>query len=156
VESAAAPRRGEATAPRRRAVSLSLLVAGAALAAGIVLVYRFDPAAAGFFPKCLFFSATGLACPGCGTTRALHALLHLDPLAAFRWNPLPFVLFPAGALWLAAERRRRGRPPSRLARALPWALAGLILAFTVWRNLPDYPFARLSRGLLPPAVAASR
>jgi len=152
VERAAAPRRGEGTAFRRRAPFYSALLV-AALAAVVLLVYRFDPSAVDFFPKCLFFSATGLACPGCGSTRALHALLHLDLAAAFRWNPLPFVLLPAGALWLALAR---ARPASRLARALPWVLAGAIVAFTVWRNLPGYPFAKLSRGLQPPFVASTR
>ncbi|MCB1008119.1 MAG: DUF2752 domain-containing protein [Acidobacteria bacterium] len=137
---------------RRRAPIVPVLVA-AALAAAAFLVYEFDPTGVDFFPKCLFYSATGLACPGCGSTRALHALLHLDLGAAFRLNPLPFVLVPAGALWLALARTQ---PSSRLARSLPWVLAGAIVAFTIWRNLPGYPFAKLSDGLRPPFVAATR
>ena len=79
--------------------------------------------------------------------------IHLDLGAAFRLNPLPFVLVPAGALWLALARTQ---PSSRLARSLPWVLAGAIVAFTIWRNLPGYPFAKLSDGLRPPFVAATR
>lgn len=108
-----------------------------------------DPAASALYPKCLFNAATGLACPGCGTTRALHALLTFDPIAAFRFNPLLFLLPPVAALWIALARRA-GRKRRGWASAAPWALALAVLAFTVWRNLPGYPLARVGDGLRPP------
>lgn len=42
---------------------------------------------------CLYLVTTGLRCPGCGTTRMLLSLLHLDFPAAFSYNPVVFVLF---------------------------------------------------------------
>ncbi|MBQ7049901.1 MAG: DUF2752 domain-containing protein [Firmicutes bacterium] len=42
---------------------------------------------------CLYLATTGLRCPGCGTTRMLLSLLHLDFPAAFSYNPVVFVLF---------------------------------------------------------------
>lgn len=35
---------------------------------------------------------TGIACPGCGMSRALAALLRLDPVLAFEMHPLSFIL----------------------------------------------------------------
>ncbi len=155
MELAPAARRGAAAVPRRRARRHWILAAGGALATAS-LIYWFDPADARFFPKCLFFAATGLACPGCGTTRALHALLHLDVVEAFALNPLLFVLPLVGGLWLASEREGRAPGRSRWVRSVPWLLAALIVAFTVWRNLPGYPFVHLSTGLKNPFVAAVR
>ncbi|MEE1348254.1 MAG: DUF2752 domain-containing protein, partial [Bacteroidales bacterium] len=57
----------------------------------------FDPARSGLFPHCPFLMMTGFKCPGCGSQRAIHSLLHLDFATAFRYNAmlvlsLPFVL----------------------------------------------------------------
>src|SRR5467141_5185253 len=60
------------------------------LAAGATFLFLFNPASPAnqFFPKCPFRMITGWQCPGCGSTRALYQLLHLNPIAAFKLNPL--------------------------------------------------------------------
>ncbi|HYH57581.1 MAG TPA: DUF2752 domain-containing protein, partial [Anseongella sp.] len=58
------------------------------------LYFFFDPSLAGFFPPCPFKRLTGLDCPGCGSQRALHALLNLHVGAAFRFNPLLLTAIP--------------------------------------------------------------
>jgi hypothetical protein len=69
---------------------------------GLVVIYRtFDPATTGFFPACPFRSLTGLLCPGCGSQRALHHLLHLEIFPAWNQNPLlvasiPYVMLGFG------------------------------------------------------------
>jgi hypothetical protein len=126
------------------------------------VVFLVDPATAGFLPPCPFRLFTGLLCPGCGGTRALHQLLHGRPVAALALNPLlPLYLAAAGWVLLAQLRDALGLPPladSRLpsssARdrfglvpfgrswvlgAWPWALLVLALAFGVARNLPGWP-----------------
>lgn len=48
------------------------------VAAGAALYFIFDPAVTRWAPKCMFRVLTGYDCPGCGSQRALHALLHAD------------------------------------------------------------------------------
>jgi hypothetical protein len=43
---------------------------------------------------CPIYKITGLYCPGCGITRCIIALIHLDIYSAFRYNPLVFILLP--------------------------------------------------------------
>jgi len=43
---------------------------------------------------CPFYILTGLHCPGCGITRCILSILKLDFYAAFRYNPLVFILLP--------------------------------------------------------------
>ncbi|MBR7161246.1 MAG: DUF2752 domain-containing protein, partial [Clostridia bacterium] len=43
---------------------------------------------------CPFRFFTGLQCPGCGISRMLIALLHLDLVSAFRYNPFIFLTSP--------------------------------------------------------------
>jgi len=84
------------------------------LGAGAVL-YWFDPASHGFYPRCLFHEWTGLHCPGCGSLRALHQLSHGHLGAAFGSNPLLILALPFLG-WIMAARLLRRFDRSRLAR----------------------------------------
>jgi hypothetical protein len=58
------------------------------------LLYFFNPADNAFFPRCPFFTITGYKCPGCGTLRGLHALLHFHLTTALRLNALMVLSIP--------------------------------------------------------------
>lgn len=112
--------------------------------AGAVYVYAFEPGKAAFFPPCLFRALTGLICPGCGSTRAMHQILHGHFAAAFMLNPLfllaiPFLLY---ALLRYSVVVMRGGIPRQ--NALPasyiYALFVIVVSFWVFRNTPFYPF----------------
>ena len=60
----------------------------------LVALYVWEPAASGLFPPCPFHALTGLHCPGCGSLRAVHQLLHGELWAAFRLNPLMVLSLP--------------------------------------------------------------
>lgn len=47
---------------------------------------------------CLFQNITGHECPGCGTTRAISALLHGHPGKAVQYNVFVIIVFPLLAL----------------------------------------------------------
>ena len=53
---------------------IALLLIAIAAAGALLVISRVDPERAAWFPKCLVTQTTGLYCPGCGTSRALHAL----------------------------------------------------------------------------------
>ena len=129
---------------RSAAVAMTLL----ASAAGLLLVYRFDPATSGLFPPCLFHALTGWHCPGCGSLRALHALLHGDLRAAFGYNPLLLAMSPILLVGGLRESYRIASGEDRRTKIVPaWAIRALlvvIVAFGVLRNLPG--FARLAPG----------
>src|SRR5215212_9247658 len=94
----------------------------ALLAAGAVYLFVFEPGQSGFFPVCMFRLLTGLTCPGCGTTRALHEIVHGHFLAAFMLNPLLLIASPF--LLLAFLRYSaivlQGRVPRKNALPAPY------------------------------------
>jgi hypothetical protein len=117
----------------------SLVAAGCAGAGAVV--FALDPETPGHYPTCPFLALTGWYCPGCGTTRAVHALLHGDAGLALQRNPLTVaalvVLAAAFALW--SQRLWRGAPRTWVAP--PWVLyglLGLILGFWALRNVPGW------------------
>ena len=109
------------------------------LGGALVLCFA-DPATSRWLPGCIFHRLTTLYCPGCGNTRAFHALIHGDWRACVAYNPL---FLPFLAYLLAACLYPRLTTWYRLN----WALAIVIIAFFVLRNLPWMPFTLLS----PPA-----
>lgn len=112
---------------------------------GCAVLYARDPADGGIYPACPFRAITGLDCPGCGTGRALHRLLHGRIDEAFTLNPLATLLLPVLAVALLAsvwtKLTDRPLPRLRLPSWTGWAVAALFLAFWVVRNLPWEPIA---------------
>ena len=112
---------------RRKNVPLLILGASVLLAVAAI-VYLFDPVTAGFYPPCVFNLLTGLLCPGCGGTRALHALLHGDVAAAFAFNPLLFVAMGTAAFVT-------GRPVVLTKTWFAWTCGVVLLSWGVIRNV---------------------
>jgi len=115
------------------------IVAGyAALAGGMAVLYSFPPAQYSFYPRCPIYSATHLLCPGCGGTRALHELLHLNIAGAMHYNALITLLLPLAVFWLGFCWYRAVRRGAALELRLPPAVAVVLLLvaalFTVLRN----------------------
>ena len=124
---------------------LTMLLVWAGLAAGATYLFLFEPGKTGFFPACPFRLLTGFTCPGCGSTRGLHRLLHGDVIAAFKLNPLlilslPFLLY-ALLRYTNAAIRNKPLPGNQLNAKYIWALFFVILSFWIFRNTPFYPFA---------------
>lgn len=62
-----------------------------------ILLFFFDPETAGFYPPCLFKTVLGAQCPGCGSLRAAHQLLHGNFAAAWALNPTLMIVGPLAA-----------------------------------------------------------
>lgn len=56
---------------------------------------------------CIFYSLTGIPCPGCGMTRSVHFFLHGDILHALQYHPFGILLLPALFLVTATLFSRR-------------------------------------------------
>jgi hypothetical protein len=129
---------------------LLLPIAVLAIAALIViLLFQFDPNQAGNpLPPCPSRWLTGLYCPGCGATRALHALLHGNIEKAFSMNPVFVLAMPVVVLLLLHQITKLPMWLVMTAKffsdARPWAW--LLISFAVLRNLPWYPFNLLAPG----------
>jgi len=126
-----------------------LLAGGGAVAMlfGLGLLVFFDPSAESFFPACPLYKTTGLACAGCGLTRATHAIIHGDFYRGIRYNILsPLVMLLLGYTWLAlAALAVRGRSLSFgfLHGRTSTVILVTLLAFSIGRNIPYFPFTFL-------------
>jgi hypothetical protein len=133
-----------ASSPLRALPTLAL---GGATAVVASLLWRIDPNAPGsVLPPCAFHALTGLYCPGCGSTRALHALVHGDVAQALAMNPLLVCALPVlSAMALnAAGWHPRGSAALWRALAKPKPWLWLLLGYALLRNLPWPPFAWLA------------
>lgn len=126
------------SALRRFPVAI-LTVLSLAAAGGMLLLYRYHPSELRL-PQCVWFSLTGLYCPGCGSTRALHYLLHGELGRAFRMNGFMVLSLPL-LLW-SFTRWLRYRVWGHVPRPVPYAalltrmVALAIMAYFVLRNIP--------------------
>jgi hypothetical protein len=113
-------------------------IAVAAILGGLAIVYQFPPAEYSFYPRCPIYLATHWLCPGCGSTRALHSLLHLDIQSALRYNALFTLLFPIACLWIGFIVYRTMRydqfPNLAFPRSLAVCLIVTVVLFTIARN----------------------
>jgi hypothetical protein len=117
----------------------------ACLLALALVLYRFDPATVSWLPKCPLYQLTGWHCPGCGVTRAAHALLNGDIPGAIAKNPLLVTAAPFMAAYCIWKRRQNG--PGWTTSFSAKTIVGLLLVlllFAVLRNIPGYPFELLA------------
>ncbi len=117
----------------------------AASSLACMVLYLFDPSDGGY-PLCPFRAVTGLYCPGCGTLRCLHALLHLDLRSALDHNALTVLFVPMLVVaWLSVGFAGiRGRHPPLVGTAPHWAGWALGIGFGLFwilRNVPVEPFS---------------
>lgn len=121
---------------KRGMVTLLLLL----LPAVLFLFYSCDPATDPFFPLCPFRAATGLECPGCGSQRAIHSLLHLQPGDALGYNPLmvlalPYILLGVWLEWLGGGHRYPRLQRFFFGRWSALVVLLFVLSYWIGRNI---------------------
>ena len=125
-----------------------ILVSIVAIAASLLYFY-YNPVYSNFFPRCVFHSVTNLDCPGCGSQRALHALLNGHILEAADFNLLTVLFLPllaysaivaiANAFFNQSWSQKIFYPPLFTKIVLV-----VVLLFWILRNIPVSPFSWLS------------
>jgi hypothetical protein len=126
-----------------------LYITGGIVAVALLSLYFiYDPSSFDFFPKCPLHATTGIYCPGCGSQRALHSLLHLNLAGAIGHNLLflPALIIVVQHYIMRFMEKRDGRQRKLLLyhpRA-PWVVLSVVLAFWLLRNLTFYPFELLA------------
>jgi hypothetical protein len=126
-----------------------LIAAGsvAVMAGGSVITAAFDPTTVHFFPVCPLYAMTGFACPGCGLTRAFHALFHGDLATAFGFNALlPIWVAIIAYVWVSLAIYAvtgKSLPMWPTNTRFLWTFMIVLLVFGVARNIPAYPFTLL-------------
>jgi len=114
----------------------------AALAVGLVLFFC-DPVRVPIYPQCLFHQLTGLDCPGCGSLRALHAVLHGNLGAALHYNAFLILSLPlfAGVGLNVLRSASTVRPAVQIKPAWLWLYLAAYVTFGILRDLPVPVFA---------------
>jgi hypothetical protein len=63
----------------------------------LAAAFAFEESLSSILPPCLFRTVFGVSCPGCGSTRALLALLHGDLAFALAFNAPLVAALPLAA-----------------------------------------------------------
>jgi|SRR5215217_2598246 len=114
-----------------------------------ILYYRYNPGVYHFFPECPFHKYLQLDCPGCGSQRAVHALLHGNVRSALDYNAflvisLPFLLIH---LFLKTASYLTGKDyvwKIWYQPTVPKVIFIFVMVFWVARNIPLSPFIYLA------------
>ena len=122
------------------------IVAAAAFFAAAALFYLYLTAEGqGAGIPCVFYQLTGLYCSGCGASRALRSVLHLDFYQAVRYNAfftafLPFAAIYFGILSVSYIRFGKDRISEKIPMKLVWVLIAIAIIFGILRNIPAFSF----------------
>jgi hypothetical protein len=110
----------------------------------ITLFYFWNPENNILFPKCLFYSATNLYCPGCGSQRAIHQILHGHIFTGLKYNYLiGFLTLVLGYMLYVFIIKEYFKKPIKNVFHKPIATKLILLVvilFWILRNIPIYPF----------------
>lgn len=100
------------------------------------------------FAVCPFHYITGLHCPGCGSQRAIHDLLHVRILEAIKHNAMLvlvlFILGNKGYAWITKSYLPDYYYDLNGKSWFTYAVVGLVLFFWILRNIPVHPFTHLA------------
>ena len=125
--------------PAWRSDRLLALGVGLFLAFAALVLFFHHPSSLSFMPSCPTKTLLGVDCPGCGSTRAVHHLLHLRIAEAWQLNPALILLgLPVLGLLtvdLTATLLLRKRFILAPRRQFGITLAVMLVVYMVGRNL---------------------
>lgn len=105
----------------------------------ILFYYSFNPSTEVFFLKCPFKVLTGYDCPGCGSQRAIHSLLHGEIKTAYQFNPLLVLSIPyllIGFLFNIESVKARFPQIRKIffGQCAAYVIVSIIVLFGLFRN----------------------
>lgn len=120
----------------KRALLAFMLVS---FAVALATAYYFiDPVEVRWMPRCLWKVATGTDCPGCGSQRMAHALMHGDISGAWYANAYALCMLPLVAFLIWLEFVKHHHPKLYAKVHHPVAITFLASSIFLWwlfRNL---------------------
>ncbi len=119
--------------------------AAAIIGAAALLYLYFTGEGEGAGIPCLFHQVTGLYCSGCGASRALRSILHLDFYQALRYNALftlgvPFVGFYFCSLGYSYICYGKDTVSEKISMKPVWVLIAAAILFWILRNTAAFAF----------------
>lgn len=113
----------------------------------LLLFYFYNPSKSSFFLPCPFKLVSGYNCPGCGSQRAIHQLVHGNISGAFRLNPLmvlslPLIFYGLGTKAHNYLYNSTVRFNLFYNKIFIYGYFSLAVVYWVVRNLSFYPFVR--------------
>ncbi len=112
---------------------LFYILLGIGAIAVLALLCFFDPSTSVIFPPCPTNALTSLYCPGCGTLRAMHALLHGDLKEALSQNILAVIFIPIlPAIYFFPKYFRKP--------IVPAAMLVIFILYAILRNTETFSF----------------
>jgi hypothetical protein len=127
--------------PQIQKAQIKYMLMAAGLISAAILLYLFNPEN-GLFPRCPFHLSTGLYCPGCGSQRAVHHLVHGHVRTATDFNLLLVLSIPL--LILHFTLRLLKRKSLFYDNRFVYTFLILVIGFWIVRNIPAYPFDYLA------------
>ena len=114
-----------------------------------MLYFNLNPKSFAYFPKCPFYSFTGLYCPGCGSQRAFHEMLHGNLWVGIQHNFLIIlallVIFYKFYVFFQNRFQKENTVKNILYHnATPWVILVVVVSFWILRNIPMDPFIILA------------
>lgn len=114
---------------RKAIIAFLLIIMAVALA---IAYYLFDPLEVRWMPRCIWKVATGTDCPGCGSQRMAHALMHGDIAGAWNANAYALCMIPLIGFMLALELNREKYPNMYRRVHSPWVIWALAASVVLW------------------------
>jgi len=115
----------------------------------VIFFYLLNPAKDSYFVSCPIKFTTGFYCPGCGSQRAIHELLHGNFKQAIHLNPLmiislPIILYGLGITAWNFIFESHLRVKLFYNNLFVFGYFGVVVLYWILRNLPYYPFNLLA------------
>ena len=112
---------------------LFYILLGIGAIAVLALLCFFDPSTSAIFPPCPTNALTNLHCPGCGTLRAMYALLHGDLKEALSQNILAVIFIPIlPAIYFFPKYFKKP--------IVPAAMLVIFILYAILRNTETFSF----------------